>query len=135
MDTPREVCGGIRTPGWWAATFARLEREGFFASEPDAPLAIRLHREAVERGDPMTVEWEWVAEMYTRISKGKPPVTEAEYEELKAWYFKHEATESVYDANIRHAFINTGTRSPRRVSVTALIERLRTLRAEHPDLP
>jgi hypothetical protein len=126
------VIGGIQTPQWWVATFARLEREGFFAGEPDAPLAIRLHREAVERGNE-TTEWEWVGEMCSRTMKGKSSVTEAEYDELRAWYLEHD-TRGVSDIMIRDALINRYSRGPRRLGVTETVEQLRALRAEHPEL-
>jgi hypothetical protein len=132
--TSHKGIGGIQTPKWWVATFARLEREGVFAAEPDAELAIRLHREAVERGHE-TTEWEWVGEMYSRISKGKPPVTEAEYDELRTWYLKHEKTGGIYDVNIRDALINRYSRGPRRMGTTQTVEKLRALRAEYPDFP
>jgi hypothetical protein len=71
--------------------FTRLAKEGFFDNEPDAPLALRLYRLAVERDDPRTIEWEWVSEMSERIRRGELPVTEAEYWEPAAWYRRHES--------------------------------------------
>jgi len=130
--TPHKGIGGIQTPEWWVVQFARLAEEGFFAGEPDAPLAIRLHREAVERGDE-TTEWEWVAEMYERVSRGKPPVTETEYDELKTWYLRHDMR-GVSNVNIRDALINCYSRGRRRMGVTDTVEKLRALRAEHPEL-
>ena len=66
--------------------------------------------------------------------KGKPPVTEAEYDELRAWYLRND-TRGVNDTNIRDALINRYSRGPRRLGVTDTVEKLRALRAEHPELP
>src|SRR5215467_5511526 len=91
----------LRGPRWWLAEFTRLAERGFFDNEPDAPVALQLYRLAVERNDPQTIEWEWVAEMYGRVSQRKPPVTEVEFWELAAWYRRHES-EGIHDANINY---------------------------------
>jgi hypothetical protein len=114
--------------------FTRLAEQGFFDSEPDAPLALRLYRLAVERNDLRIIEWEWLGEMYERVSKGMSPVTEAEYRDLADWYRRHEADRRVYDPNIRYALINTYSRGPRRFGATATVEEMRRLRAAHPEL-
>ena len=123
----------LRGPRWWLAEFTRLAEQGFFDKEPDAPLALQLYRAAVERNDPQTIEWEWVAEMYGRVSQGKPPMTEVEFWELAAWYRRHES-EGIHDANINYDLSNTYSGGPHRMGSTKVVMRLRRLRAAHPEL-
>jgi hypothetical protein len=116
----------------WVDIFSSIESDAVARGESDYPLAMRLFRESVARGEPYPKEWEWCSEIYLRVAHDRPPVTETEYEELKAWYFKHES--DVYDGSIRDEFINTYTRGPRRIGVTGFIAKLRRLRAAHPEL-
>jgi hypothetical protein len=109
-----------------------LAEAGFFANEPDFPVALELYREAVERGDPLLKECEWLAEMYARVREGKPPASEAEYRELADWYRRHEPV--VYRVDLRFALHNTYSGGPRRLGATRTIEELRMLRAAHPGL-
>jgi hypothetical protein len=119
------------TPRQWLDAVEALARAGSFAAEPDASLAIDLFRTAVERGDPDPVEWEWVSEILGRVIHGEPPVTEAEYQELAAWYERNSSADQRVDrANLRYAL---ATRGPRRMGATEVVEELRTLRAAHPE--
>jgi hypothetical protein len=112
--------------------FEQLAAQGAFDREPDFETAMGVFRAQVAAGDPRTLAWEWLCEMYERSREGKPGITEAEYVELKDWYMRNEST--VYDGDIRNAFINTYQRGPRRFGATATVERLRKLRAEDPGL-
>jgi hypothetical protein len=107
-----------------------LAATGFFANEPDFPIAMELYRDAVERGDPRTTEWEWLSEMLSRLIESKPPVSEMEYEELADWYRRNESV--VYQVDLRSALLNGG--GPRRIGATKTVEELRLLRAAHRDL-
>ena len=130
--TPHSGGGRLRPPEWWADRFAEWREQGFFDGEPDAPVAIRLHREAVERGDPEPVEWEWVAEMYDRIIKGKPAVTEGEYVRLAAWYDRNRCR-GIQDPNITYMLYGY-MNGPRRLGATEAVEKLRASKAAHPEL-
>jgi hypothetical protein len=79
----------------WLMIFTKMGEEGCFAGEPDFPTALEATREAVEAGresiadcgpNIFTSPLFWLFEMQMRISKGKAPVTEAEFYELKAWF-------------------------------------------------
>jgi hypothetical protein len=108
-----------------------MARKGHFSAEPDFPEALELFRSAVERGDPDPVEWEWVAEILSRVIHGKPPVTEAEYQELVAWYERNSSADQRVDrANLRNDLAIGG---PRRRGATKVVEDLRELRAAHPE--
>jgi hypothetical protein len=108
-----------------------MARKGCFAAEPDFPKALELYRAAVRRGAPESVEWEWVAEIHGRVVAGRPPVTEAEYLELAAWYERiHSADQRIDRANLRFALATGG---PRRRGATEVVEELRELRAAHPE--
>jgi hypothetical protein len=121
----------LETPGQWLAAFDAMAREGYFAAETDFPEALRLFRAAVRRGDPRPVEWEWVGEILSRVVAGKPPVTEAEYLELAAWYDRNSVTDRRDGrANLRFALTTGG---PRRRGATEVVEELRALRAAHPE--
>jgi hypothetical protein len=122
------------SPRRWLAEFTRLGEQGFFRGEPDFPEALALYRAEVEASDPRTQSWEWIAEMYERIKKGRPPATEAEYRDLADWYRRHEADRRVYSPNIRGSLMNTYSQGPRRLGATATIEEMRRLRAAHPEL-
>jgi hypothetical protein len=71
--------------------------------------------------------------MYRRVSEGKPPVTEAEWWKLAAWYRKHES-EGIHDPGISYALFNTYSGGPRRLGATTVVMKLRRLRAAHPEL-
>jgi len=119
----------IETPRQWLDAFEAMAGAGYFTGEPDFPAALELFRAAVERGDPEPLEWEWVAEILGRATNGKPPVTEAEYLELAAWYERNSSADQRVDrANLRHAL---ATGDPRRLGATKVVEELRELRAAH----
>jgi hypothetical protein len=104
-------------------------KDGGFKSEPDFPVALEAFRQAVERGDPRPVEMQWMLEMSERVLKRIPAVTEKEYAELAAWYRRNASMLS--DINIRYWLIDGGSR---RTGATEIVEKLRVLRANHPEL-
>jgi hypothetical protein len=110
------------------ALFAELEREGFFAGEPDAPLAIRLHREAVERGTEDR-EWEWASEILARVKRGQPSVTEAEFTELHAWFIRFDVG-AEEDTPLRARLMDP--MASRHFGATETVMQLRALREAHP---
>jgi hypothetical protein len=71
--------------------------------------------------------------MYKRIREGKPPVTEAEYWDLAAWYRRHES-DGIRDTGISYSLFNTYSGGPRRLGATKVVMKLRRLRAAHPEL-
>jgi hypothetical protein len=115
----------------WLEIFKRLGDAGQFCNEPDFQTALELYRDAIERGDFRPVEWEWLAEIYSRVREGKIAVTEAEYHELGQWYWRNESV--VYRVDLRFALQRTGG-GPRRSGATETVEDLRLLRAAHPEL-
>jgi hypothetical protein len=78
----------------------------------------------------------WLSEMRTRVRNGKPPVTEAEFRELEAWFRRNEDRlplngpidigdgRKVYRGELRGAL----SRGPRASGVTELVETLRRLK-------
>jgi hypothetical protein len=108
-DRPRPL-----TPAEWLEQFEAWGREGAFPAEPDYPMALAAYRNALQnaRADagsgeeraallarcqgrfrhveprPREVEasWQWLAEMSQRSLHGIPPVTEAEFRDLAAWF-------------------------------------------------
>src|SRR5262245_40275774 len=83
-----------RSGAEWLAVFERLGREGWFDGEPDFPVALEAFRRVVAASGPDAWdlrEWDWLAEMYIRVSKGKPPVTEDEFDELVGWFRQNES--------------------------------------------
>jgi hypothetical protein len=122
----------IDTPRDWLNLFDELGARGFFKQEPDFPFALELFREAVDRGDQNPAEWLWLAEMHRRVLDSKPPVTEAEYEALKQWYFRHE--KNVYNVFIRFKLACTPSCGPRLIRATETVEELRKMRTAHPEL-
>jgi hypothetical protein len=80
------------TDAEWLAYIEELAGRGFFAREPDFPVALAIYRAAVEAAGPgakYLKEWEWIAEMALRIYGGKPAVTEVEYRELEQWFHQN----------------------------------------------
>jgi hypothetical protein len=95
---------------------------------------------------------EWLAEMYIRVSEGKPPLTESEYQELEDWFHRHKAVLPLEDHRaVRHGVLRgpDGRErpiertyeiddeffyGPRGFYATIRYEHLRELRAAHPEL-
>jgi hypothetical protein len=79
----------------------------------------------------------WMLEMTSRVVEGKPPVTEAEFHELKEWFLSNEERiphnkgidvgegRRLGRTNLRYAL----SRGPRSYGVTELVEDLRALRS------
>jgi hypothetical protein len=111
--------------------FERLGDEGRFAAEPDFPEALAIYRAEVERNDPNTITWEWLAAMYERVSRGQPPLTVEEFVRLSEWNRKHQ--DKVHDVNLC-GFQSNPAAVARRMGATRIARRLRRLRAEHPEL-
>ena len=112
-STDNQVMSGqnrIETSRDWLDLFEAWGAAGYFATEPDFPTALAVYRGAVERGDPIPKEWEWLGEMCERVINGKPPVTEAEYRKLAKWYERNESV--VYRADLRFALNNTYSAGP-----------------------
>lgn len=122
----------IETPRDWLDLFEAWGAAGYFSNEPDFSTALAAYRDAVERGDPLPQEWEWLGEMCERVINGKPPVTEAEYRKLATWYERNESV--VYRVDLQFALYNTYSAGPRRIGTTRTVEELRLLRAAHPKL-
>jgi hypothetical protein len=121
----------------WLAAFERLGRQGYFDGEPDFPAALEAFRRAVAASGPDAwdlEEWDWLSEMWKRASKGRPPVTEDEFDELAGWFRQNESrTGEVIDlgdgrrvsrCNLRYQI----GKGPRAADVTELAEDLRRLR-------
>jgi hypothetical protein len=106
-----------------------MGRRGWYRGEPDFPVAMECLRDSLEKGDPQPLGMEWLLEMTDRVNRAKPAVTEAEYEALADWYIRHE--QMLYDMNIRYRICQVGAR---RFGATELVEKLRSLRAMHPEL-
>jgi hypothetical protein len=84
----------------------------------------------------------WLFEMLRRVAKGKPPVTEAEFQTLAVWFHAHEAQlgqcEHLLD-------LGTGRKTsvgylryrlaqgPRVLGVTEVVEDLRQIRTQYAD--
>jgi hypothetical protein len=130
---PRDPRSGAE----WLAVFEGLGREGFFDGEPDFPVALEAYRTAVAASGPDAwdlEEWDWLSEMWKRASTGRPPVTEAEFDELAGWFGRNESrVDDVIDlgggrrvsrVNLRYQ-IGKGSRA---FDVTELVEDLRRLR-------
>jgi hypothetical protein len=115
----------------WLVEFESIEPVALARGESDFPLALRSFREAVARGDEHPHEWQWCSEIYMRVIHDLPAATEAEYYDMKDWYFRNESV--LYRADIRDEFINTYTRGPRKLGATEFIAKLRALRASHPE--
>jgi hypothetical protein len=131
-----------RTDAEWLAYLEEFGRRGYGRGEPDFPAALAAYRAAVEAGGTADGEhpdeWYWVLEIAHRVTAGKPPVTEAEFYELKAWFLANEARlplekgvllnphERAYSWKL-HYCLNRG---PRAFEATEIVECLRTLRAE-----
>jgi hypothetical protein len=126
-----------RSGAEWLAAFKELGRRGYFDGEPDFPVALGVFRTAVAASGPDAwdlKEWDWLAEMYMRVSKGKPPVTQGEFDELVRWFRK---TESMIDGVIdmgdgrrvsRASLTYQIQKGPRAGGVTELVEDLRRIR-------
>jgi hypothetical protein len=121
-----------KSPRHWLKLFESWGAQGFFDHEPDFPTALELYRQAVERGDPEPAEFNWLSEMLLRVSEGRPPVTQVEYRELAEWYERHERT--VHDANIGFWLHRGNGKGARLIDATETTEKLRALRAAHPEL-
>jgi hypothetical protein len=84
--------------------------------------------------------WWWLFEMLRRVAKGKPPVTEAEFQALAAWFEANAARlfqrDQGFDLGSGRATsvvaIRCGLASgPRALGVTAVVEDLRQLKAQY----
>ncbi len=104
----------------WLATFERVVADGVMADEPDLPRALAEYRAAIETAgeslNPPTdfqpgekwgsrVEgWRiahpipavdaaraWMVELFLRSTAGVPPVSEAEFADLAAWFGANES--------------------------------------------
>jgi hypothetical protein len=133
--TPKTSSGSkAPTPAEWLTQFEYLTEQHLLDGEPDWIDALALFRAAVVRGDPNPFEWRWCAECYERASKGRPPVTVAEFEDLTAWYERNQGT-ILASRRDWYPFTNAlPTKSPRDSEVTKYVERLRELRAQFADL-
>jgi hypothetical protein len=103
----------MATPAEWLEIFEQQAAQGVFDNEPDFETALGVFRAQVAAGDPRTLAWEWLCEMYERSREGKPGITEEEYSELKDWYMRNEST--VYDGDIRNAFYQHLSTRPQEV--------------------
>jgi hypothetical protein len=96
----------------WIAQLKESERAGYFRNEPDFPKALALYLDALGRaraaGQPVEsdvpadqrpryerfpdelAEYYWISEISWRVFRGIPPVTEAEFAELGAWFAANE---------------------------------------------
>lgn len=105
----------------WLATFERVATDGVMADEPDLPRALAEYRAAIEAaGESLNPpedfkpgeKWEsrvegwriahpipavdtaraWMVELFLRSTDGVPPIPEAEFAELAAWFQANEST-------------------------------------------
>jgi hypothetical protein len=126
-----------QTGAEWLAAFEELGRQGYFDGEPDFPVALEAFRKAVAESGPDAWdlrEWDWLAEMYMRNTKGKPPVTGSGFNELAGWFRQNESRigevidlgdgRRVSRVNLRYQI----EKGPRARGVTELVEDLRRLR-------
>ncbi len=95
----------------------------------------------------LAAAWDWLAELVGRLEKGTPPVGEAEFAELAAWFAAHDQVLSsgvvpsglldvgdgrrVSSANLRWGI----AQGPRAAGSGELAETLRRLRARHGGAP
>jgi hypothetical protein len=86
--------------------------------------------------------WWWLFEMLRRVAQGKPPVTEAEFQALAAWFeanaarlFQREQGLDLGSGRTTSVVaIRCGlARGPRALGVTAVVEELRQIRAQDTD--
>jgi hypothetical protein len=126
-----------QTGAEWLAAFEELGRQGYFIAESDFPVALEAFRTAVAASGPDAwdlEEWDWLAEMYMRVSRGKPPVTQGEFDELVGWFRQNESRiDGVVDLGdgrrVSRANLTCQIeKGPRATGVTELVEELRRLR-------
>jgi hypothetical protein len=144
LEVREAACPPLRprpkTDAEWLAYIEEVARRGFFAGEPDFPVALEIYRAAVAAAEPGTRnlrEWEWIAEMAQRIYSGRPPVTEVEYRELERWFRDNEhripdneCVDLGDGRRVSRSYIRWKLESgPRRGDATEVVEYLRALRA------
>ena len=128
------------TDAEWLAYIEELAGRGFFAREPDFPVALAIYRAAVEAAGPgakYLKEWEWIAEMAHRIHNGKPALTETEYRRWERWFRDNEhripdneCVDLGGGRRVSRSYLRWKLESgPRRSGATEAVEYLRALRA------
>jgi hypothetical protein len=110
---------------------------------PDLPLGQRRREWRRGRHYPdVDTAWWWLVEMLRRVVQGKPPVTEAEFQGLAAWFHAHEVqlgqSELLVDLGAGRQTSVGYLRyrlelGPRVKGATEVVEELRRLRAQHAD--
>jgi hypothetical protein len=98
---PAPADTGPVTDDDWLTGFEAAHAEGLTAAEPDFLRALAEYQSAIAAdrasgipprrpsaaGDsPVGEKWDWLAEMYCRALGGEPPTSEAEFDELAAWF-------------------------------------------------
>jgi hypothetical protein len=110
------------------------------ADQPD--LRRRNWRDGV-RFPELHAAWLWLAEMARRVRDGVPPISEAEFAELAAWFWSNDARlfypslpsqllelgdgRQTSNANVRHGL----RKGPRVLGAGAVAEDVRRLRARY----
>lgn len=110
---------------------------------PGVPLRQRRREWRRGRHYPaVDAAWWWLFEMLRRVVKGKPPVTEVEFQSLAVWFHAHEAQLGEYE----HLFaLDTGRQTsvgylryrlaqgPRVVGATEVVEDLQQIQTRYAD--
>jgi hypothetical protein len=108
-------------------------------------LPLRQRRRDWRRGrryPDVDAAWWWLFEMLRRVAKGKPPVTESEFQALAAWFeanaarlFQREQGLDLGSGRTTSVVaIRCGlARGPRALGVTEVVEELRQIRAQDAD--
>jgi hypothetical protein len=118
----------LLTDAEWLAIFEAARDEAVARGETDFPEALSIYREAVARGNTHKA-WFWISEIYSRILAKKPPATEAEYHRLVEWYRRYQV--ELHNDRVK---VNLYFYGSRETFATETIEKLRALRAAHPEL-
>jgi hypothetical protein len=153
----------------WLTHFKAWDGEGLFDTEPDFPVALAWYDEALATTfdeppatfEPLLAEqptlrlehwcsygrakaidnaWLWLSEMLERVIQRKPPVTEAEFKVLAAWFEAHDS--DLYQLSLPSQLLNLGNgkrtcignlrygirSGPRALGAGEVVEELRTVK-------